>query len=122
MFLFQSCCKNDRYRCYNLALKYTPLFIFFYLHFLRYYQKLFQRRPSPPPRSSLQKDATYFFFAFPLSPNRPIRYLLRSAWFLIFSFVVWRGSGVLSPATVFFFMSYNSTSNLGCENLIFSVL
>jgi hypothetical protein len=41
----------------------------------------------------------FFFFAFPLSPNRPIRYLLRSAWFLIFSFVVRRGSGVLSPAT-----------------------
>jgi hypothetical protein len=40
----------------------------------------------------------FFFFAFHLSPNRPIRYLLRSAWFL-FSFVVRRGSGVLSPAT-----------------------
>jgi hypothetical protein len=40
-----------------------------------------------------------FFFAFPLSPNRPIRYLLQSAWFLIFSFVVRRGSGVISPAT-----------------------
>jgi hypothetical protein len=59
MFLFQSCCKNYRYRCYNLALKYTPLSIFFYLHFPRYPQKLFQRRPSPPRRSSLQKDATY---------------------------------------------------------------
>jgi hypothetical protein len=58
-FLFQSCCKNYRYRCYNFALKYTPLSIFFYLHFPRYYQKLFQRQPSPPPRSSLQKDATY---------------------------------------------------------------
>jgi hypothetical protein len=59
MFLFQSCCKNYRYRYYNLALKYTPLSIFFYLHFPRYYQKLFQRRPSPPPRSSLQQDATH---------------------------------------------------------------
>jgi hypothetical protein len=58
MFLFQPCCKNYRYRCYNLSLKYTPLSIFFYLHFPRYYQKLFQHRPSPP-RSSLQKDATY---------------------------------------------------------------
>jgi hypothetical protein len=26
----------------------------------------------------------FFFFAFPFSPNRPIRYLLRSAWFSFF--------------------------------------
>jgi uncharacterized membrane protein YbaN (DUF454 family) len=59
-FLFQFCCKNYRYRCYNFPLKYTPfLSIFFYRHFPRYYQKLFQRRPYAPPRSFLQKDATY---------------------------------------------------------------
>jgi hypothetical protein len=56
-FLFQSCCKNYRYCWYNFALKYAPLSIFFYLHFPHYYQKLFQRQPSP--RSSLQKQATY---------------------------------------------------------------
>jgi hypothetical protein len=33
----------------------------------------------------------FFFFAFPFSPNRPIRYLLRSAWFL---FPLWCGGAL----------------------------
>jgi hypothetical protein len=48
--------------------------------------------------TAISSTSLFFFFAFPLSPNRPIRYLLRSA-LVSFSFVVRRGSGALSPAT-----------------------